>query len=159
MCREPFRGQGVCLVVCFSLVLLFLGVGPADAQSFGTREDAEALLAALGRLIRQDGVDAGVAAVQDATSPFAATSMGVHVLRGPIVLADSREPETASSSYERVADRDGRQIWEQLNIALSSADRTDVTLNWYHYDTSLPYDFECLVEKVKQPDYIVMICR
>lgn len=143
----------LCTVVCG------IGLaGPAIASNdFGTEQESQDIAAMMVEIISTGGVDAGIAAMHDASLPFATSTMGIHVFEDSIIVADNREPELIATSYAEVADLTGESMWPRIVAAADAS--SDAILEWYHYDTELEYTYQCYTEWATPGSVIVMVCR
>ena len=143
------------LLLAASLALL--GTSATAMNDFGTEDEARAIASKMTQIIQSDGLDAGIAAMHDASMPFSASQMGIHVFEQSIIVADNREPELIASSYAEVEDLTGEAMWPRIVAAADAS--SDAILEWYHYDTEAEYTYQCYSEWSVPGDVLVMVCR
>jgi len=143
------------LILAASLALL--GTSATAMNDFGTEDEARAIASKMTQIIQSDGLDAGIAAMHDASMPFSASQMGIHVFEQSIIVADNREPELIASSYAEVEDLTGEAMWPRIVAAADAS--SDAILEWYHYDTEAEYTYQCYSEWSVPGDVLVMVCR
>ena len=141
-----------------SAALLTLASSVAIAGTdFGTDQEARDITQQMVDIIKDQGLDAGIAAMHDASGPFLDTKMGVHIFQESIIVADNREPELIAASYAGVTDANGNDMWEMIQAA--AAETTDFVTLWTHYDTNEPYEYHCFTQYAVEGQVTVMTCR
>lgn len=145
-----------CRFFAAAVVAIFVNA-PAQANDFGTAEEANALAEALVEIIEAHGVDAAVAAIHDPEQPFVGSRMGVNLFRGATVIADNREPEMVAADYSETWDLSGVPVWPRISAAADA--EGDAVLEWYHYDTQEQYTYHCASRRANRDDALVMVCR
>jgi len=137
--------------------LSLLGTSATAMNDFGTEEEARAIASQMTQIIQSGGLDAGIAAMHDASMPFSTSQMGIHVFEQSIIVADNREPELIASSYAEVEDLTGEAMWPRIVAAADAS--SDAVLEWYHYDTETEYTYQCYSEWSVPGEVLVMVCR
>jgi len=140
-----------------AIALALLGTTATAMNDFGTEDEAREIASQMTQIIQSSGLDAGIAAMHDASMPFSASQMGIHVFEQSIIVADNREPELIASSYAEVEDLTGEAMWPRIVAAADAS--SDAILEWYHYDTEAEYTYQCYSEWSVPGDVIVMVCR
>ncbi|MEL6521217.1 MAG: hypothetical protein AAFQ66_09640 [Pseudomonadota bacterium] len=142
----------------YSLFLSFLAsLAQAGSGEFGSLEEARDYANQLSTIIREDSVEASMLAMHSPDHPFQSSPMGIHVFEQGIIVADNREPELISVSYEDLADLTGENMWPRIVEAANS--KSEAELEWYHYDTGAEYSFACYSEWAVPDEVLIMVCR
>ena len=102
--------------------LSLLGTSATAMNDFGTEGEARAIASQMTQIIQSGGLDAGIAAMHDASMPFSTSQMGIHVFEQSIIVADNREPELIASSYAEVEDLTGEAMWPRIVAAADPAE-------------------------------------
>lgn len=145
------------VVQCALFAVLLVGTTAQATESLGTEEEGLQLAEQIIQIIDRDGIDAAVSALASPDLPFSSTRQGVNLFNGSTVVGDNREPEMVYQDYAEISDLTGALAWPK--IAEGAANKGEVVLKWYHYETQGVYDFTCITRSAKDPSYSVMICR